>query len=43
MEREEADVHIVGEDDKLTGETTAVTVYEPDAKLWKVGFRERRR
>ena len=36
-------IHIVGEDDPLGGETTAVTVYEPDAKLWKAGFRERRR
>lgn len=35
-------IHVVGEDDPVAGETTAVTVYEPDKKLWKEGFRERR-
>jgi len=36
-------IHVVGEDDPVTGETTVVTAYEPDAKRWKAGFRERRR
>ena len=36
-------IHIVGEDDPVTDETTVVTAYEPDAKRWKAGFRERRR
>ncbi len=36
-------IHVVGEDDLLTNETIAVTVYEPSGKLWKMGFRERRR
>lgn len=36
-------IHIVGEDDPVTGETTAVTVYEPDIKLWKEDFTKRRR
>jgi hypothetical protein len=36
-------VHVVGEDDPVAGETTVVTAYEPDAKLWKAGFRERKR
>ncbi|MCA1629648.1 MAG: DUF4258 domain-containing protein [Acidobacteria bacterium] len=35
-------IHVVGEDDPLTGETTAVTVYEPDIKLWKDNFTKRR-
>ena len=36
-------IHVVGEDDPVVGETTVVTAYEPDRKLWKAGFRERRR
>lgn len=36
-------IHVVGEDDPVAGETTVVTVYEPDPKLWKAGFRERRK
>lgn len=35
-------IHVVFEDDLLAGETTAVTVYEPNKRLWKAGFRERR-
>lgn len=35
-------IHVVGEDDKAAKETTVVTVYEPDAKRWKSGYRERR-
>lgn len=36
-------IHVVGEDDLVAGETLVVTAYEPDAKRWKAGFRERRR
>ena len=36
-------LHVVAEDDPLTEETRAVTVYEPDRKLWKSGFRERKK
>jgi hypothetical protein len=36
-------IHVVGEDDALTDETTVVTAYEPDSKRWKAGFRARRR
>lgn len=36
-------IHVVGEDDPVTGETTAVTVYEPDITLWKEAFTKRRR
>lgn len=36
-------IHVVGEDDPITGETTIVTAYEPDTKRWHAGFRERRR
>ena len=36
-------IHVVGEDDPITDETTVVTAYEPDIKRWKAGFRERRR
>jgi hypothetical protein len=36
-------IHVVAEDDPVTGETTAVTVYEPDIKLWKEEFTKRRR
>ncbi len=38
----ERPIHVVGEDDRVADETIAVTVYEPDRKLWKSGFRERR-
>jgi len=36
-------IHVVAEDDPVTGETTAVTVYEPDIKLWKEEFTKRHR
>ena len=36
-------LHVVAEDDPLTEEITAVTVYEPDRKLWKSGFRVRKK
>lgn len=36
-------IHVIGEDDPVAGETTVVTVYEPDRKRWKAGFKERRR
>lgn len=36
-------IHVVGEDDPVTGETIAVTVYEPDINLWKDNFTKRRR
>jgi hypothetical protein len=36
-------LHVVAEDDPLTQETTVVTAYEPDSKLWKFGFSERRK
>ena len=36
-------LHVVAEDDPLTQETTAVTVYEPNRKNWKHGFRERKK
>ncbi len=36
-------IHVVGEGDPVADETTVVTAYEPDNKLWKAGFRERRR
>lgn len=36
-------LHVVAEDDSLTEEITAVTVYEPSRKLWKSGFRERKK
>ena len=35
-------LHVIAEDDLLTAETTAVTVYEPSRKLWKSGFREKK-
>ncbi len=35
-------IHVVGEDDPVSLETTVVTVYEPDRKFWKAGFKERR-
>ncbi len=36
-------IHVIGEDDPITGETIVVTAYEPDAKRWKAGFKQRRR
>ena len=36
-------IHVVGEDDPVTDETTIVTAYEPDMERWKAGFRERRK
>jgi hypothetical protein len=36
-------IHVVGEDDPVTDETTVVTAYEPNIRRWKAGFRERRR
>ncbi|MBI3654669.1 MAG: DUF4258 domain-containing protein [Acidobacteria bacterium] len=36
-------IHVVGEDDEKTDETTIVTAYEPDRKHWKTGFRERKK
>jgi hypothetical protein len=36
-------IHVVGEDDLVTGEIIVVTAYEPDMKRWRAGFRERRR
>ena len=39
----ERPLHVVAEDDLLTQETIAVTVYEPSRKYWKSGFRERKK
>lgn len=36
-------IHVVREDDPVADETTVVTAYEPDAKRWKPGFRERKK
>ncbi len=36
-------LHVVAEDDLITRETIAVTVYEPSRKFWKSGFRERKK
>jgi hypothetical protein len=36
-------IHVIGEDDPAVNETIVVTAYEPDAKRWRAGFRERRR
>src|SRR2546430_13487782 len=36
-------VHVVAEDDPVSGETIVVTAYEPDRKVWNDGFKERRR
>lgn len=38
----EKPIHVVGEDDPLADETTVMTAYEPDAKRWRAGFRERK-
>ena len=35
-------IHVVAEDDPVSNETTVVSVYEPDRKLWKAGFKERK-
>ncbi len=35
-------LHVVAEDDPVSGETIVVTAYEPDRKVWKAGFKERR-
>ena len=40
---DERPLHVVAEDDLLTQETIAVTVYEPSRKYWKSGFRERKK
>ena len=34
--------HVIAEDDPVSGETTVVTAYEPEHKLWKAGFKERK-
>lgn len=36
-------LHVVAEDDPVSRETTAVTVYQPSRKYWKSGFRERKK
>jgi len=36
-------LHVVAEDDPLTQEMTAVTVYEPSRKYWRSEFRERKK
>ena len=33
-------LHVIAEDDPFSGETTVVTAYEPERKLWKAGFKE---
>jgi len=38
----ERPIHVVAEDDPVSRETTVVTAYEPDRKLWKAGFKERK-
>ncbi len=35
-------LHVVAEDDPVSGETIVVTAYEPDRKVWNAGFKERR-
>ena len=35
-------IHVVAEDDPISGETTVVTAYEPDRTIWKTGFKERK-
>ena len=35
-------IHVVAEDDPVSRETTVVTAYEPDRKIWKAGFKERK-
>ncbi|MBI3950054.1 MAG: DUF4258 domain-containing protein [Acidobacteria bacterium] len=36
-------IHVAAEDDILAQVTTVVTVYEPDLRKWKPGFRQRKR
>jgi len=36
-------IHVVAEDDVVAQATTVVTVYEPDPRKWKSGFRKRKR
>jgi hypothetical protein len=36
-------IHVIGENDLAVSETIVVTAYEPDAKRWRAGFRERGR
>jgi hypothetical protein len=36
-------IHVVGEGDIKTEEPAVVTAYELDRKLWKIGFRERKK
>jgi len=35
-------LHVVAEDDPVSGETIVVTAYEPDRRVWKAGFKERK-
>ena len=35
-------IHVVAEDDPVSRDTTVVTAYEPDRKIWKAGFKERK-
>ena len=35
-------IHVIAEDDPVSGETTVVTAYEPERKLWKAGFKKRK-
>ena len=35
-------IHVIAEDDPVSCETTVVTAYEPERKLWKAGFKERK-
>lgn len=35
-------LHVVGEDDPVAKETTAVTAYEPTLELWTDGFTKRK-
>ncbi len=35
-------LHVVAEDDPVSGETIVVTAYEPDRKVWNAGFKARR-
>lgn len=38
----ERPIHVVAEDDPVSHETMVVTAYEPDRKLWKARFKERK-
>ena len=35
-------LHVIAEDDPVSGETIVVTAHELDRKVWKAGFKERR-